>query len=1060
VPLVRDRVPVRSLAEEQASLRRVATLVAEGAPAAEVFSAVAREVAEVMGFRSAAVARFDDDGTTMTIVALSDDRPHGFQPGTRWPLDGPSMSAEVLRTGRPVRVEDYTDISSSLAAEARESGLNRIVGAPIIVDGRVWGVISTASPEAPFPDDVEDRLAEFTELVATAIANSQAREELTRLVEDQAALRRVATLAAQGAAPAEVFAAVSAEVARLIPADGAALTRFEADGTVTALSGWTSRGGYVYVGKRYDLEGTVSGLVYETQRPARIDDYADQPGEAAVAGREMGWRSSVGVPLIVEGRLWGVLAVVSTTERPLPPDTERRLGDFTELVATAIANAEGRNEVTRLAEEQAALRRVATLVAEGTTPAEVFEAVIAEVGRLIPADAAALTRYETDGTVTIIGGWSRSNGYVAVGARHPLGRGTMVRLVFETCRPGRIDSYTGASGSLGGVVRDEMGWRSAVGAPIVVEGRLWGVLGIGSTTDSPLPPDSEERLAEFTDLVATAVANTESREELRVRSEEQAALRSVATLVARGGPAPEVLDAVAAEVDRLLGADWAGVHRYDSDGAMTVLASHGDLSPNIPIGARAMLQDEGESESVAAAVKRTGRSARIESFQDLPGSWAARGRELGVRSAVGAPITVEGELWGVAIAVWTQPGPVPIVDAERLLAGFTELVATAIANAESREELASLADEQAALRRVATLVAEGARPDEVFAAVAGEVARMLGVPIAVMLRFDPDGTATILASAGAEFGPSGTRWPIEDASVVAAVFETGRAARMDDFSMARGAAAEAVRETGVRWAVGVPIIVEGALWGVMTAGSRESEPVAGWLEDRLAKFTQLLATAIANAESRAELDSSRARIVATADATRRRIERDLHDGAQQRLVSLALEVRAVQASVPPELGGLREELSRVAAGHADVLDELREIARGIHPAVLADGGLGPALKTLARRSPVPVELDTRVEGRLPERVEVAAFYVVSEALANVAKYACASVVQVDVGTHDGFLRVSVRDDGLGGADPDVGSGLLGLKDRAEAIGGTISLDSPPGAGTSLVVELPVDEQDR
>jgi GAF domain-containing protein len=1058
VPLVRDRVPVRSLAEEQAALRRVATLVAEGAPAAQVFNAVAEEVAQVMGLGSAAVSRFDDDGAAMTIVAVYDDRPHGFRPGTRWPLDGPSMSAEVLRTGRPARVVDYTDISSSLAAEARESGLNRIVGAPIIVNGRVWGVISTASPEAPFPDDVEDRLAEFTELVATAIANSQAREELTRLVEDQAALRRVATLAAQGAAPAEVFAAVSAEVARLIPADGAALTRFEADGTVTALSGWTSSGGYVYVGKRYALEGTVSGLVYETHEPARIDNYADEPGEAAAAGQEMGWRSSVGVPITVEGRLWGVLAVVSTTARQLPHDTERRVADFTELVASAIANAEGRKEVTRLAEEQAALRRVATLVAERTTPAEIFEAVIAEVGRLIPAaDAAALTRYETDETVTIIGGWSRTNGYVAVGARHPLGRGTLGRLVFETCRPGRIDSYEGASGSLASVVRDEMGWRSAVGAPIVVEGRLWGVLGIGSTTDSLLPHDSEERLAEFTDLVATALANTESREELRVRSEEQAALRRVATLVARGGPASEILDAVAGEVDRLLDADWAGVHRYDPDGALTVLASHGNLTPDIPVGARVMLNSESESESVAASVKRTGRSARIESFEGLPGAWAARGRELGARSAVGAPITVEGELWGVAIAVWTQPGPVPIVDAERLLAGFTELVATAIANAESREELATLADEQAALRRVATLVAEGARPDEVFAAVADEVALLLGVPIAVMLRFDPDGMATVLASAGAELGPAGTRWPIEGPSLAATVLETGRAARMDDFSEARGAIADAVRQMGVRWAVAVPIIVDGALWGVMTTGSCEAEPVTGGLEDRLAKFTQLLATAIANAESRGELDSSRARIVATADATRRRIERDLHDGAQQRLVSLALEVRAVQASVPPELGGLRAELSRVAAGHADVLDELREIARGIHPAVLADGGLRPALKTLARRSPVPVELDARVEGRLPEPVEVAAFYVVSEALANVAKYACASVVQVAVGTRDGILYVSVRDDGLGGADPAVGSGLLGLKDRAEAIGGTISLDSPPGAGTSLVVELPVAE---
>jgi signal transduction histidine kinase len=227
-------------------------------------------------------------------------------------------------------------------------------------------------------------------------------------------------------------------------------------------------------------------------------------------------------------------------------------------------------------------------------------------------------------------------------------------------------------------------------------------------------------------------------------------------------------------------------------------------------------------------------------------------------------------------------------------------------------------------------------------------------------------------------------------------------------------------------------------------------------EARLADFTELAATAIANAESRAELDASRARIVATADATRRRIERDLHDGAQQQLVSLALELRATQAAVPPELAELRAELSRVVEGQTSVLEGLREIARGIHPAILAEGGLGPALKTLARRSRLPVELVVRVGTRLPERVEVAAYYVVSEALANAAKYARASVVHVEVDAREGVLAVSVRDDGRGGADPARGSGLLGLKDRAEAIGGTILLESPHGSGTSLHVELPVE----
>ncbi|HEY6606172.1 MAG TPA: ATP-binding protein, partial [Gaiellaceae bacterium] len=215
--------------------------------------------------------------------------------------------------------------------------------------------------------------------------------------------------------------------------------------------------------------------------------------------------------------------------------------------------------------------------------------------------------------------------------------------------------------------------------------------------------------------------------------------------------------------------------------------------------------------------------------------------------------------------------------------------------------------------------------------------------------------------------------------------------------------------------------------------------------------------AIANAESRAELEASRARIVATADATRRRIERDLHDGAQQQLLSLALEVRAAQAGAPPELREHQAELAHVADGLTNVLDGLREIALGIHPAILAEGGLGPALKTLAHRSPIPVELEVRVDGRLPEPVEVAAYYVVSEALTNAAKHARAATARVEVAVQDRVLCVAVGDDGLGGADPALGSGLLGLKDRAEAIGGTISLESAPGAGTSLFVELPVDQ---
>jgi signal transduction histidine kinase len=241
----------------------------------------------------------------------------------------------------------------------------------------------------------------------------------------------------------------------------------------------------------------------------------------------------------------------------------------------------------------------------------------------------------------------------------------------------------------------------------------------------------------------------------------------------------------------------------------------------------------------------------------------------------------------------------------------------------------------------------------------------------------------------------------------------------------------------------------------MTTHSTLEQPLPADAEARLASFTELLATAIANAESRAALTASRARIVAAADDTRRRIERDLHDGTQQRLVSLGLQLRAAQAAVPPELGELEGELSRVAEGLASVSDELREISRGIHPPILSEGGLGPALAALARRSAVPVKLDVRTERRLPERVEAAAYYVVSEALTNAAKHARAAVVDVDVDADDSMVRLAIRDDGVGGADLGRGSGLIGLRDRVEALGGRLEVASPAGHGTSLLARIPI-----
>ena len=391
------------------------------------------------------------------------------------------------------------------------------------------------------------------------------------------------------------------------------------------------------------------------------------------------------------------------------------------------------------------------------------------------------------------------------------------------------------------------------------------------------------------------------------------------------------------------------------------------------------------------------------------------------------------------------------------LAGFTELTATAIANAQAHVELRGFAEEQAALRRVATLVARAAPWKEVFAAVAAEAGRLLSADATLLSRYDPDDAATIVGawtSTGAGPAPLGTRLSLGGRDLHTLVFQSGRPARIDDYDEASGAAAGIARKAGVRSAAGVPISVEGRLWGVIGIASGHELPPD--TEARLAGFTELVATAIANAETQAALTASRARIVATTDQTRRRIERDLHDGAQQRLVSLALQLREAQAALPAA-GELAQRLEGAVAEVNGVLEELREIARGIHPAVLTEGGLRPALRALARRSAVPVSLDVQVAGRLPEPVEIAAYYAVSEALTNVAKYAHASAAEVEVAVGDGVLRVDVRDDGRGGADFGRGSGLLGLKDRVEALGGWISLQSAAGAGTIMQIALPLDD---
>jgi signal transduction histidine kinase len=544
-----------------------------------------------------------------------------------------------------------------------------------------------------------------------------------------------------------------------------------------------------------------------------------------------------------------------------------------------------------------------------------------------------------------------------------------------------------------------------------------------------------------------------SGDELRVLGEEQAALRRVATLVARGSAPEEVFAAIVEEVGRLLPVEYEGMGRYESDGTMTTVADSGRPVEDFPMGRRWSLGGR----NVATLVLETGRPARIDGYDDASGTIGVAAREERTRSAVGTPIVVQGRLWGVMAASTSQGQPLP-PDAEARITDFTELLAAAIANAESQAGLARLAEEQAALRRVATLVAHGVPPQEVFAAVTEEIGRVLPVDLASMCRYESDGALTFVASWGgatAHF-PVGSRRALGGRNLGTIVFETGRSARIDKYAdSSSGPIGVGAREAGINSSLATPIMVEGRVWGVIAAGSTLEQPLPADTEARLASFTELVATAIANAEARNELAASRARIAAAADDERRRVARDLHDGAQQRLVVTIMTLKLAHSAWQNEEEDLPDLLTE-ALDHAEqAMDELRELAHGILPAVLTQGGLGRGVDALASRMPVPVENAVSV-GRLPAGVEATAYFLVAEALTNVAKHARARRATVTARVEDGTLRVQVRDDGIGGARPD-GSGLLGLADRLAVLDGQLRIESPADGGTLVAADIPLPD---
>jgi signal transduction histidine kinase len=626
-------------------------------------------------------------------------------------------------------------------------------------------------------------------------------------------------------------------------------------------------------------------------------------------------------------------------------------------------------------------------------------------------------------------------------------------------RAAGLEAQLVSLGSAGGALRvSDLGWVWAF--PLSSRGGASGYIVVGSPR---APPEHAwsliQALAQQTG-VALANARLLSRErDTRAQiANEQAALRRVATLVARAAPPEEVFTAVAAEAGRSRDADLAVMCRYNEKGAAVVVGAWVAGDGDLPFHVGTRLEDA--EESLHSLVFRAGQPARTGDFPADFGPIADTVRGRGLQSAVGVPIYIEARLWGMIALASRREEPVPS-DTEAWLTAFTELVATAIANAQARVELRAFAEEQFALRRIATLVAKAAAPEDVFAAVAAEVGRVLSADATLLSQYKTDGEhmavgAWSSTSIPLPF-PVGVRTLPGGWSVTSQVFGTGQPARIDDYTATSGPTADVAGAWGIRSAVGAPIRVEGQLWGVMVVGSR-GERLPADTEARLSGFTELVATAVANAAARAALKASRARVVAAADATRRRIERDLHDGTQQRLVSLSYELRSVQAAVPPELTEVQLALSHASDGLLSVIEELREISRGIHPAILSEAGLKPALQALRLNSAVPVKLALRAEERLPEQVEVAAYYVVSEALTNATKHAHASLVNVELDAHGSSLQLTIRDDGVGGADPSRGSGLVGLRDRVEALGGTLEIRSRSAGGTTLVARFPLEHE--
>ncbi len=433
---------------------------------------------------------------------------------------------------------------------------------------------------------------------------------------------------------------------------------------------------------------------------------------------------------------------------------------------------------------------------------------------------------------------------------------------------------------------------------------------------------------------------------------------------------------------------------------------------------------------------------------------------------VGHWLTREGER---RLISWSNR---PIVDGEgevtQLFTVGIDLTARERANAELRAvhdelaqrlyELELLAAEQSGLRRVALLVAGEAKPEAVFDAVAAEVARIFSAETAAIARYDDGDMATFVGrwnGGPTDAFPADLRLDLREDSAVARVARTRQAVWIERYDEVEGGVSARMRSHGLRRAAATPVTLGGRLWGAVVVAAADQDALPpGDTERRLEAFAQIVALGLANADAREQLLASRKRLVTVADEERRRLERDLHDGAQQRLVTIAQRLYLAQRSLGADDEAAGQELDICVAEVRDAIDDLRRLATGLHPPILTEAGLRPAIWSLVRRSPLPVSLGEVPEQRFSAEIETATYYLVSEALTNTAKHAQATEANVAVRTYDDLLVVEVADDGVGGADPAAGSGLRGLSDRVEAVGGSLAITSTTG-GTTLRASFPL-----